>query len=105
MPLLGHFERQTLRQDSWVWYTKDDLKRETESLLLIATQEQLFNTNSVLKDIYLQVDSDKCRLHRKAVESLECPMVVQKQFKRRHDKIWSHLHCCICKKLGIEMDA
>ena len=54
MKLHGQFENQTGElkiEDSWNWLRKGDLKRETESLLM-ATQEQALNTNSI-KKVYM----------------------------------------------------
>ena len=112
MPLHGQFERDTKTlktEESWDWLSKGDLKRETESLL-IAAQHQALNTNSVRKNIYHQVESDRCRLCDEAVENVThivsgCKMLAQKDYKRRHDKVCSHLHWCLSRKYGLDVDS
>ena len=72
MPLHGQFERDTKyvkTEESWDWFSKGDLKRKTESLL-VAAQGQALNTNSVRKNIYHQVESDMCRLCDEKVENV-----------------------------------
>ena len=110
MPLHGQFVRDTKdvkTSDSWDWLTKGDLKRETESLL-VAAQDQALNTNSIKKSVYRQVTSDKCRLCGEKVENVThivsaCKMLAQREYKRRHDKVCSHLHWCLCRKYGFEV--
>ena len=88
MPQHGQFQRDTKTlktEESWDWLSKGDLKRETESLL-IAAQDQALNTNSVRKNIYHQVESDRCRLCGEAVENVThivsgCKMLAQKDYK------------------------
>jgi hypothetical protein len=109
MPLHGQFEKETKKlktSKSWDWLTKGDLKRETENLL-IAAQDQALNTNSIKKSIYKQVESDKCRMCGKKVESVThivsaCEVLAQKDYKRRHDKVALNLHWCLCKKYGFK---
>lgn len=111
MPLHGQFERDTKdikTETSWDWLTTGDLKRETESLI-VAAQDQGLNTNSIRKNIYQQIDSDKCRLCGEKVENVThivsaCKMLAQKDYKRRHDKVCSHLHWCLSKKYGFEVE-
>ena len=111
MLLHGQFERDTKNvttEDSWDWLSKGDLKRETERLL-VAAQDQALNTNSVRKNIYHQVESDMCGLCGEKVENVThtvsaCKMLAQKDYKRRHDKVCSHLHWCLSKKYGLDVD-
>ena len=112
MPQHGQFQRDTKTlktEESWDWLSKGDLKRETESLL-IAAQDQALNTNSLRKNIYHQVESDRCRLCGEAVENVThivsgCKMLAQKDYKRRHDKVCSHLHWCLSRKYGLDVDS
>ena len=78
--------------------------------LLIAAQDQALNANSVRKNIYHQVESDRCRLCGEAVENVThivsgCKMLAQKNYKRRHDKVCSHLHWCLSRKYGLVVDS
>ena len=50
-----------------------------------------------------------CRLCGKKVENVThivsaCKMLAQKDYKRRHDKVCSHLHWCLSKKYGLDVD-
>jgi hypothetical protein len=107
MPLHGQFERQTAAKktaDSWLWLSRGDLKRETESLL-IAAQDQALATNSVKKSIHKTTDSDKCRLCGIKVESVThiisaCKMLAQREYKRRHDKVCTYVHWHLCNIKG-----
>ena len=111
MKLHGQFEKDTEKMkvgESWNWLSKGDLKRETESLLM-AAQEQALNTNSVKKEIYGVIGSEKCRLCGEKVESVThivsaCKMLAQKEYKRRHDKVCLNLHWSLCKKYGMEVE-
>ena len=50
----GQFEEETEEiktETSWNWFTKGDLKREMESLLITA-QDQALNTNLVKRGVY-----------------------------------------------------
>lgn len=109
--LHGQFEKdtETLKtQESWDWLSKGNLKRETESLL-IGAQDQALNTNSVRKNIYHQVESDRCRLCGETVANVThivsgCKMLAQKDYKWRYDKVCFHLHWCLSKKYGLDVD-
>lgn len=57
------------KKDLWDWLTKSELKCKTESLL-VDTQDQALNINSVQKNIYHQVNSDKFRLCGMKVENI-----------------------------------
>ena len=79
----------------WHWLRSGNLKREIESLLS-AAQEQALNTNSVRKSYHKDV-SKKCRLCATHVENVlnivsGCSMLVQKEYKRRHDKVCLNIH-------------
>ena len=109
MPLHGQFENETTdlkTEDSWIWLSKGDLKRETESLL-IAAQDQALATNSVKHSIYNTAESNKCRLCGTKVESVThiisaCSMLAQKNYKRRHDMLCKNLHWNICKVFELD---
>ena len=56
-----NFNGKFLRQLTWEWTTKGDLKVETEALIF-AAQEQALRTNYVEINIDKSVDSPLCRL-------------------------------------------
>ena len=70
----------------WGWLRKGCLKRTTE-ILIIAAQEQVIRTNKVKADIDKTQENSKCRMCRKAEESVnhelsECSKLAQKKCKR-----------------------
>ena len=88
-------------ETSWEWLRSGDLKRETESLL-VAAQDQELNTNAVKKEIYHTTATNKCRLCNERVENVDhvvagCKMLAQKEYKRRHDKVCLNLHWSLCR--------
>ena len=112
MPLHGQFEEQTEKiktPNSWMWLTRGDLKRETESLL-IAAHDQALATNSIKKSIYKTTDSDMCRLCGVRVESVThivsaCGKLAQGEYKKRHDKVCTYLHWHLCNLYGFAADS
>ena len=62
--LYGHFKRQTneiSHKKTWIWIRKENLKRETESLL-IAAQNNTIRTNCIKARIDKTLQNCKCRL-------------------------------------------
>jgi hypothetical protein len=58
------------------------------------------------KDFKQEIEG-KCRLCKEYEETIdhlisECPTLAKNKYIIRHDKVCSHLHYSICKKLGIE---
>ena len=111
IPVHGPSEKdtETLKtEESWDWLSKGNLKSERESLL-IGAQDQALNTNSVPKNIYHQVESDRCRLCGETVANVThivsgCKMPAEKDYKWRYDKVCFHLHWCLSKKYGLDVD-
>ena len=103
--LHGQLEKETEEiktEMSWNWLTKGDLKRETESLL-IAAQDQALHMNLVKRDIYNMGETNKCRLCGEKLDSVihlvsACKMLAQREYKRRHDKVYQCLHWLLCVK-------
>ena len=83
--LHGHFFNQiedVAGEEKLLWLRDGSIKRETESLIM-AAQEQAIRTNATKAKI-------ECRLCGKVDETVrhivcECPMLAQKEYKRRHD--------------------
>ena len=75
--------------------------------MLSAAQKQALNTNSVRK-IYNKDVSNKCWLCGTHVENIlcivsGCSMLVQKEYKRRHNKVCLNIHWALCKKYGVKL--
>ena len=75
----------------WAWLQNGDLKRETESLRVVA-QNQSIRTNIVKAKIDKSQGDSLRRVCRKVDESIDhivsgCSKLVQKDYKRRHDNL------------------
>ena len=105
----GQFPRQMMGTadplTSWNWLTQQDLKKETEGLL-IAAQDQALRTNYVKHRIDKTPGSSPlCRLCRNHYETIDhilngCPKLSQTEYKCRHDKVAAALHWSLCKECG-----
>ena len=104
----GQYPRQMVQladATSWDWLTQQDLKKETEALL-IAAQDQALRTNYVKNRIdKIPGSSPLCRLCRTHYETTDhilngCPKLAQTEYKCRHDKVAAALHWSLCKKYG-----
>ncbi len=90
---------------SWNWLTEQDLKKETEGLL-IAAQDQALRTNYVKNKIdKVPGSSPLCRLCRSHNETTDhilngCPKLAQTDYKARHDKVSAAIHWSLCKEYG-----
>ena len=93
MPLHGHFARQNEDQrndETWTWLKEGKLKKETESLVT-AAQDQAIRTSYVKATIDRSQEDAKCRMCKQNNETISrivsgCPKLVQKEYKKRHDK-------------------
>ena len=108
--LHAQFVQQTKEvgnQDRWQWLGNEVLKCETESLIFGA-KEQVIRTNVIKGKIDKSQEQTKCRMWSKADETInhivsECPKLVQKEFKRRHDWIGRRIHWEICRANGVHV--
>ena len=88
---------------SWTWLNQQDLKKETEGLL-IAAQNQALRTNYVKHRIDRTPGSSPlCRLCRNHYETIDhilngCPKHSQTEYKCRHDKVAAALRWSLCKE-------
>ena len=76
-------------EETWTWQIKENLKRETESLL-IAAQNNAIRTNHIKPRINKMQQNSKCRLCDHRNETInhvisECSKLAQKEYKTRHD--------------------
>ena len=87
--------RYSWKEESWRCLRTGDLKVETEALIC-AAKEKALRTNNVK----YHVKSPLCRLCGERTESVshiatECTKLSQKEYKRRHEKIWA-----VCKNMN-----
>ena len=75
----------------WACLQIEDLKRETESLI-VAAQNQSIRTNLVKAKIDKSQGDSLCRIRRKVHERIDhivggCSKLAQQEYKRRHDNL------------------
>jgi hypothetical protein len=73
----------------------------------MAVQDQAISTNYSKKNILKQEIESRCRLCKEYEGTIDhlisgSPTLVKNEYIIKHDKVCTHLHCSICKKLGIE---
>ena len=107
--LHGQYLRQTekVRSDQcWAWLQNRDLKRKTESLIVVA-QNQSIRTNLVKARIDKSQGDSLCRMCRKVDESIDhivsgSSKHAQKEYKRSHDKLGKIVHWKLARKCNFE---
>ena len=87
---------------TWTWLRKENLNRETDSLL-IAAQNNAIRTNHIKARIDKTLQNSKCWFcgHRKEMASHiinECSKLAQKVYETRHDWVGKLIPWEICKK-------
>ena len=88
---------------TWSWLHQQDLKKETEGLIL-AAQDQALTTNYIKHRIHKVPGTDpRCRLCHSKPETVDhivscCPKLSQSEYKRRHDNVAAAVHWCMCRK-------
>ena len=103
----NHIE-EVAGEEKWLWLRDRSIKRETESLIM-AAQEQAIRTNAIKAKIDKTQAKSKCRLCDKVDETVrhivcECPMLAQREYKRRHDWVGRKLHWELCKKIASDVN-
>ena len=93
-------------EETWSWLHQQDLKKETEGLI-IAAQDQALRTNYIKFRIDKTATSPMCRLCHNKSETIDhvlsgCPKLSQSEYKRRHDNVAAAIHWCMCRKYQIE---
>ena len=94
---------------STMWLSKGILKGETESLI-VAAQDQALNTRYRERKIHKKHVNSKCRICHQFEETIEhitsdCPILAQKDYIERHDRVCIQLHYNLCKEYEIDVDA
>ena len=103
--IYGRFKRlinNMSHQKSWTWLRKGNLKRETESLLIVA-QDNAIRTNHINARIDKRQQNSKCRLCGDRDEMInhiisECRKLAHKVYKARHDWVGKVVHLEMCRK-------
>jgi hypothetical protein len=73
----------------------------------MAAQDQAISKNYFKKKILKQEIESRCRLCKEYEETIDhlisgCPTLAKNEYIIRHNKVCTHLHYSICKKLRIE---
>ena len=94
------------RDECWAWLQNGDLKRETESFMVVR-QNQSIRTNLVKARIDKSQGDSLCRMCRKVDESINhivsgCTKLAQKEYKRRHDNLEKIVHWKLARKCNFE---
>ena len=81
---------------TWTWIRKGNFKRETESLL-IAAQDNDVRTNHIKARIDKTQQNSKCRLCGDRDETINhiisgCKKLARKEYKARHDWVGKVIH-------------
>ena len=89
-------------EKTWTWLRKGNLKRETESLLIVA-QENAIRTNYIKARIDKTQQNSKCRLCGDRDETInhiisECSKLAKREYKTRHVWVGKVIHWEMCKK-------
>ena len=97
-------------QNSWQWLKRDSLKRQTESLIIIAAQDQALGTNyyyyrKAKKNEHSR-ESASCRMCKTRDETVthiisECSKLAQTDYKALHNRVASAVHWSILKAYGL----
>ena len=109
--LHGQFFKQfedVAGEEKWLWLRDGSIKREPESLIM-AAQEQAITTNAIKAKIDKIQAESKCRFCGKVNETLkhivcECPMLAQREHKRRHDWVGRKIHWEVCRKICFDVN-
>ena len=96
--LNGHFKQQTSEishEQTWTWLRKENLKKETESLL-IAAQNNTIRTNYVKARIEKKQQNSRCRFCGDRDEAINC---IINEWSKLATKDWvgKEVHWELCK--------
>ena len=88
--------------ETWNWLHQQDIKKETEGLIL-AAQDQALRLNYVKWKIDKTAASPICRLCHLKNETADhilscCSKLSQSEYKSRHDNVAAAVHWCMCRK-------
>ena len=108
--LSGHFKlliNNISHQKTWPWQRKGNLKRETESLQIVAQNNAIIWTNHIEARIKKTQQNCRCRSYVDRNETInyiisECNKLAQKEYKTIHDLVSKVTHGELCKKLKFD---
>ena len=109
--LHGQYPRQLIQHEldpinSWNWLHQQNLKKETEGLI-IAAQDQALRTNYIKKKIDKEDINPTCRMCHNSNETIDhilssCGKLAQNEYKKRHDKVAAIIHWSMCRNHNFE---
>ena len=87
-------------EKTWAWLRQGNLKRETESLLVVA-QDNAIRTNHIKTRIDKTQQNSQCGERDETLNLIisECNKLAQKEYKARHDRIGKVIHWETYKKI------
>jgi len=106
---IRNIDRQLIgEEDTFLWFSKGDLKAETESEM-VAAQDQAIQTKYYAMNILNTETDSKCRLCQQFDETIDhiisaCPILAKEQYIKRHDRVCAQPHFNICKETGVQLD-
>jgi hypothetical protein len=97
-------EKLVDKEQSYQWLKFGGIKGETESTF-VAAQDQAIRTNYFERKILKEEIKIRCRLCKEYDETTDhitsgCPSLVKNEYVIRHDKVCTHRHYSVCKRLG-----
>ena len=77
--------------------------------IIIAAQDQAIRTKAIKAKIDKTQAESKCRLCGRVDETVrhivcECPMLAQRDYKRRHHWVGRKIHWEVCRKIGFDVN-
>ena len=101
MPLYGQFGRQSEDQRN------DETWTCLKESLILAAQDQAIRTNYVKAAIDRSQEDSKCRMCKQSNETISqivsgCPILAQKEYKKRNDNVARAVHWDRSEKYGFE---
>ena len=101
-----HLINNISHQKTWTWLRKGNLKRETESLRIVA-QDNAIIINHIKARIVKMQQNSKCRLCGDRDETInhiisEYSILAQKEYKARHNWVAKVIHWKMCKKFKFD---
>jgi len=87
---IRNIDRQLIsEEDTFLWFSKGDLKAETESQIVLGQDKVLQTKYYATKILNTETDS-KCRLCQQFDETTDhiisaCPILAKEQYIKRHD--------------------
>jgi hypothetical protein len=96
-----------LQEKPLVWVCSSGLKRETESLIILA-KHQARNTHYHQRNIIKQPTDSKCRICCKAEKHIKhtvvgCTTLVPSEYTNGHSKVAGYMHWMVCEHMELQV--